>query len=113
MEMNGTEKQIAWAKRIIDNALNNNFNGLLRTKNEMETHMSNRQAKIDSGRWSGEQLEKRVSNMKIKKDELNDLCEFIDFIQSCDDAAFIIDNRNIFTSIYPHQMATQIEKWNK
>jgi hypothetical protein len=111
--MNGTEKQINWAKNIIDNVINSPFNGLQKTKNEMLTHLDKRQKKIDSGKWAGEQLEKRVKNMEIKKQEINDLCEFINFILSCDDAAFIIEKRNVFTSIYPHQMAEQLKKWSR
>jgi hypothetical protein len=49
--------------------------------------------------------------MEIKKAELKNLCDFIEFISSCNDASFIIDNRKIFTAIYPHQMAAQLEKW--
>lgn len=109
--MNGTEKQINWANKIINEALNNPFNGLLKTKKEMSVLLDKRQNKIDSGKWSGEQLEKRVKNTAEKRNELSDLCDFIEFISSCDDAAFIIENRNIFTSLHPYQMSAQLKKW--
>jgi hypothetical protein len=42
--MHGTDKQISWAINIVDNALNNQFNGLLRVKAEMVAYLNKKAA---------------------------------------------------------------------